>query len=156
MRTADLAELFRRSRALRAEIPVGLQCGVPMFGERDGELFARYMPHTMSAAEDGILFGAPRFEVEMVWPFSHVVLLRRIPCLPGAGSRAVLTVPRDGIAAVKREIQAYFAVGDRLLEARGKTGRVDPELLRECEKAWRSCLDVTGLAAVYGGAGHGA
>ena len=151
MNAADLARQFRLLPALRGEVALEDQPGLPEFLLMRGELCARYWPHRMALEEGRLGFGAPRYEVVLVWPFRHLARFRALALEGPLPEGPVCAIGEDGIDDAKRAIKDYFAVCDALLAAREADGRVDEDAVAACRRAFEACVRATGTAAIYGG-----
>jgi len=151
MKTEELSALLRSHPALRREVALEMQSGLPQFLLRGGELCVRFLPHKIRWDGDALCFGAPKYEIELVWPFRHLVFFRSLALDDSTPDEPVCRMARETLPEAKRAISAYQAAADALLSARENQGRVAPDQVEACRLAFDRCVSSCGLGKVYGG-----
>lgn len=151
MKTEELSALLLNQPALRHEMALDMQAGLPQFLLRQGELCVRFMPHKMRWEGNMLCFGAPRYEIELVWPFRHLALFRSLTWWAPPGEEPVCRMPREALPEARRAMAAYQASADALLDARSSRGSVSPDQVEACRLAFDQCVAACHLGAVYGG-----
>jgi len=115
MDTLEILQKLANSDIVQAEIPLGVQLGLPWLEKQNGKLCICFMAHKEELKDDSILYYSPQFEIAWVWPFEHLASFRR------------LTLDRT----INVEKPLCSLQVNRLLS--GRKYRMD-ELYRECTK----------------------
>lgn len=151
MKTEELTALLRSQPALRHEVALEMQAGLPQFLMRGGELCVRFLPHKVRWEGHALSFGVPQYDIELIWPFRHLASFRNLALCGLSGQGPVCCLERDALMAAREAIAAYQAVADELLKAREEQGSVTPQQVEDCQRAFDCCISACGLGKVYGG-----
>ena len=152
MDTGELLHKLANSEIVQAEIPLGLQLGMPWLEKRNGRLCICFLPHKEELNDKIICYYPPQLEIAWVWPFEHLASFHRMtlersidmekPICTLSVNR-LLTTGKFGMDELYRECTTILNLMDN-------NGTVSDAWVGSYQNKYRKLMDTLGLEAVYG------
>ena len=152
MDTLETLHKLANSDIVQAEIPLGLQLGLPWLEKQNGKLCICFMPHKEELDGEKILYYPPQFEIAWVWPFEHLASFRRLtldrtidmekPACSLGVNRLIFTG--------KYGMDELYGECTKILNLMENNGTVTDAWILSYQKKYKKLTGALGLEAVYG------
>ena len=132
---------------VRSQMAMQMQLGLPYLEKRNGELFLRFLPHKEELQGETLLYYAPQYELEFIYPFQKVTYFRNN--LSGEVPLAqidALWLAENG----KLILDELYNALSRVLTFREEDGQVSELSVSKYQQAYWMCVKRLGLEALYG------
>ena len=154
MRIDELMKNIVSSSTYQKEIGTSCQLGLPIFTMRNNELFVTFYPHTEKFSNGAVSYFAPQYELELIYPFRHIVLLRNLFFTrnePGISfDEPVYNCSLNDFEANVDCLHKLFSMADEILYSRENVSKELTVLVSEYKKSYTHFIESTGLQAIYG------
>ena len=156
MKIDEIMKNVVTSSIYRKEVGTSLQLGLPKFTMRNHELFVMFYPHLEIYSNDAVSYYPPQYEIELLYPFRHIVLFRNIHYTTDKNlaphSEPVRNIPVSDLAANIDYIRVLFSKADEILQCRENDTADLQSLVLDYNKHYYEVAESMGLQVIYGGA----
>ncbi len=151
MDTLETLHKLANSDIVQAEIPLGLQLGLPWLEKRNGKLCICFIPHREELDGETILYYSPQFEIAWVWPFEHLASFRRLTLdRPIDMEKPVCSVDVNRlVSAGKYGMDELYRECTKILNLMEKNGTVTDAWISSYQKKYRKLTGTLSLETVY-------
>lgn len=155
MNINEIMKSIVASSTYRKEVGASFQLGLPKFTVRNNELFVTFYPHLEIYSNQAVSYYPPQYEIELLYPFRHIVLFRNIPYTTDKGiasrSEPVRRIPVSDMTKNINSIRELFSRADDILRCREKDNADLQSLVLDYNKHYFITAESMGLQAIYGG-----
>ena len=151
MDALKLAEQLSQRDIVKAEIPLGLQLGLPWLEKRNERLCICFLPHREAYQQDCICYYAPQFELAWVWPFEHLASFRNLT-LEGAVdvTQPLCTIHVNRLLSVgKYGMDELYGECSKILTILEETGTISGAWIRAYQKKYLNLVETLDLTKLY-------
>lgn len=150
----ELMKNIVSSSTYQKEIGTACRLGLPIFTMRSNELFVAFYPHVEKFYNETVNYFTPQYELELIYPFRHTVLLRNLlfakndPVI--SFNEPVYRCSLNDFEANATCLHELFSKADEILYSREQASAELPLLVAEYQKSYAHFIESSGLEAVYG------
>lgn len=151
MDAAELVMKLSNSPIVRSEVSMQMQLGLPWLEIRNGELCIRFRLHREEYRDGKILFFAPLYEMEWVYPFAHVILFRNLLFEDRIDVEKPLhEVNGDWMLGIgKYYTKELYKECTEALSFREKNGMINDIVIAGYQDRYRKAVEQLGLQKLY-------
>lgn len=143
------------SSIYKKEVGTSFQLGLPRFLSRENELFIKFYPHLERYSNETLSYYLPQYELELVYPFRHVVLFRNLSytinerCI--TKKDPVCKIHTRDLAANADYVRVLFSLADDVIYCREENSDNLQYLVLNYDRQYILTAESMGLQAIYGG-----
>lgn len=152
MDTKELLHELANSDIVKAEIPLGLQLGLPWLEKRNGVLCICFLPHREELDGETICYYPPQFEIAWVWPFEHLASFHRLTLDgPIDMEKPVCTLGVKRLVSTgKFGMDELYQESTKILKKIEYNGAISDAWIESYQNKYKKLTEILGLTALYG------
>ena len=152
MDAVELVNKLSNSPIVQSEVSLQMQLGLPWLSIKNGELCIRFQPHREEFRDGKMQFFAPLYEIEWVYPFTHIILFRNLlyENNPIDTSAPVHEAGGDWVLGIgKYYTKELYKECSEVLSFREKNGAVNDTVISKYQDQYRTAVGRLGLEKLY-------
>lgn len=151
MDTFELVDKLSHSSIVKAEIPLGIQIGLPWLEMKNGKLCICFKPHREEYADECVYYYAPQFYIAWVWPFEHLVSFQRLTLDSSIDiSKPISSISISRLLSVgKYGMNELYRECTKILNLQEKDNTVSEAWIRSYQKSYNNLIETLGLEKIY-------
>lgn len=154
MDALELVNKLSQSPMVQSEVSLQMQLGLPWLSIKNGELCVRFLPHREEFRDGKMQFFAPQYEIEWVYPFTHVILFRNLKYEnhdnPIDTSIPVHEAGKDWVLGIgKYYTKELYEECSKVLSFREKNGTVNDTVVSKYQNLYQKTVKQFGLEKLY-------